>query len=237
MIKTHAAPERGGNRLLARLPQDEYRRIRPLLQDMSSKLGQVLYEAHSPIDYVYFPIQSTLSAIVVMENGSAIEVATIGSEGAAGLSIPLGDRISLYRVIVQIEDGMQRVPADRLQREIDRGGVLRDLLLSYQAAFFAQVSQSVACNGLHPIQQRCCRWLLMTHDRAPSDLLRITHEFLAIMLGVRRPSVTEVLQALQKKGLIHCGRGKIEVIDRPGLEAASCECYGAIKREYEHLLG
>lgn len=236
MKNDHASAERGENQLLSRLPQDELERLRPQLQEVRLELGRVLYDARSPIDYVYFPCGSTLSAVVVMEDGSAIEVATIGSEGAGGLSILLGGQNSLYRVIVQMEGGALRMSSDGLRREIAQGGPLRDLLFAYETAFFAQVSQSVACNGLHPIQKRCCRWLLMTHDRTNSDVLQITHEFLAMMLGVRRPSVTEVLQALQKQGLIRYSRGKIEVRDRQGLEAASCECYRAIKQAYDRLL-
>lgn len=237
MIKEHAFPDRGGNQLLSRLPQEEYGRIRPNLQEAPLEIGRVLYDAHAPIDYIYFPGGSTISAVVVMEDGSAIEVATIGSEGAAGLSILLGGERSLYRVIARMEGPSLRMRADVLRREISRGGMFRDLVFRYETAFFAQVSQSVACNGLHPIQKRCCRWLLMTHDRTDSDSLQITHEFLAMMLGVRRPSVTEVLQSLQKEGLIRCSRGKVEVVDRQGLEAASCECYRTIKSAYDRLLG
>lgn len=172
-----------------------------------------------------------------MCDGRAIEVGNTGCEGASGLSVMVGAPESPHRVFVQAADGALRMRADILLRETAREGPLRSLLLAYQASFFLQVSQSVACNGLHPIQQRCCRWLLMTHDRLESDELPLTHEFLAMMLGVRRAGVTEVLGALQEKNLLRCSRGKITVLDRQGLEDQSCECYGIVQNSYERLLG
>jgi CRP-like cAMP-binding protein len=231
------APATPANRLLALLPRADYQRLRPHLHPVTMGHGQVLYEARSAIDFAYFPVGCVCSALTVMSDGSAIEVATVGAEGAVGVGALVGVRTSPNKVIVQIEDGALRLGVDVLLEEGRRDGPLRTLLLNYQAAFMAQVSQSVACNGLHHVQQRCCRWLLMTHDRVGSDVIPLTHEFLAIMLGVRRPGVTEVLQDLKGQGLLTYSRGKITVLDRRGLEAVSCECYQSVNDEYERLLG
>ena len=183
--------------------------------------NQVLYESRGPIDYAYFPTGAVLSALTVMTDGNAIEVATFGNEGLAGNSAATGGKTSPNKVIVQIGDGGLRVEVAALQEEVARSGPFRDLLVNYSAAFMAQVSQSVACNGLHRLEQRCCRWLLMTRDRVDSDDLRLTHEYLAIMLGARRASVTDVLGPLQEAGLVRSHRGRIIILDRAGLEVAS----------------
>jgi len=224
------------NKLLACLPKSDWERLAPLLQPVTFELGKTLYETRSRIDYAYFPIGFVASALTVMENGSAIEVATIGNEGLIGHAVALGVATSPNRVIVQIADGAWRIEAKALCEEASKSDALRGLLQDYHAAFMAQVSQSVACNGLHQLEKRCCRWLLMTRDRVESDELRLTHEFLAIMLGVRRASVTEVLGPLQTAGLIRCHRGLITLLDRAGVEAHSCECYRAVKNEYDRLL-
>jgi CRP-like cAMP-binding protein len=237
MVKTHALRDQPKNRLLARLPQGEYQRLSHHLQAVPLPVKQVIYAARAPIDYAYFPNRGVLSAISVMSDGRAIEVANIGNEGVAGLTAFIGDEISANEVIMQVEGDGLRMKADVLKDEANRKGPLRQLLLLYNSAYQMQVSYSVACNGLHPIQQRCCRWLLMTQDRVGSDVFSITHEFLAIMLGVRRSSVTEVLHPLRERGLIRNGRGTIQVLDRPGLKAATCECYQGIQDEYNRLLG
>ncbi len=235
MPKNRPSPSSAENRLLARLPKDEYDRLLPRLQAVPFEFKQVVYHARSPIDYVYFPRRGTLSALTRMADGSAIEVATIGNEGMVGLMAFIGATTSPNEVIVQVPGDGLRMKAEVLQEEANRDGPLRRLLVLYHTAFHTQVSQSVACNGLHPILKRCCRWLLMTHDRVHSDDLHLTHEFLAIMLGVQRSSVTEVLQPWREQGLIYNGRGKIKVIDRKGLEAASCECYRSVQDEFDRL--
>jgi CRP-like cAMP-binding protein len=181
---------------------------------MQLKFKQVLYEDGSSIDYVYFPVQCVLSALLIMDDGHAIEVATVGSEGVAGLPAFLQADTSLTRVIVQVAGGALRMKADALAAEATKLGPVRQLLLCYQNAFLGQVMQGVACNGLHTIQQRCCRWLLETDDRVQTATVPLTHEFLALMLGVRRASVSEVLGPLQAKGAIKSERGKIVVLDR-----------------------
>lgn len=236
-MKEPPVPIPQGNRLLARLPPQELQRLVPHLSRVPVRLNQVLYDFQSLIEYIYFPLQSILSSLTVMQDGRAIEIGAIGCEGASGLSVLTGAPTSPHRMIVQVTDGALRMRADVLQKLAADDGPLRSLLLRYQASFFVQVSQSVACNGLHPIQKRCCRWLLMTRDRLDYDDLPLTHELLAMVLGVRRAGVTEVLRSLQERELLRCRRGKITLCDRPGLEALACECYQILKNEYQYLLG
>src|SRR4051812_4159094 len=228
-----AAPR---NRLLDRLPGAEYRRLLPLLEPVLMPHGQVLYEAHGPIDYAYFPLDAVVSAVTVMRDGDAIEVATVGNEGLVG-HYGFGGKVSPHRVVVQISDGALRIPAGVLQEATLEDGTLRDLLAAYHVAFLTQMSQSVACNGLHRLEQRCSRWLLMSRDRVGSDELRLTHEYLAIMLGARRASVTEALAPLQEEGLVRSSRGRISILDGAGLEERSCECYAVVRDTYDRLLG
>ena len=228
-----AAPR---NRLLDRLPGAEYRRLLPLLEPVVMPHGEILYEAGGPIDYAYFPLDAVVSAVTVMRDGDAIEVATVGNEGVVGY-YGFGGKVSPHRVLVQVSDGGLRIPAGALQEAAQEDGTLRDLLAAYQIAFMTQMSQSVACNGLHRLEPRCCRWLLMSRDRVGSDDLRLTHEFLAVMLGARRASVTEALGPLQEAGLVRSSRGRIVILDGAGLEARSCECYAVVRDAYDRLLG
>ena len=230
-------PPARGNRLLAKLPEADYLSFLPHLKPVTLAFDQVLYESHGPIEYAYFPTGAVTSALTVMEDGNAIEVATVGNEGVVGYTAAAGGKTSPNRVIVQIGDGGLRVGASALRDVVAGGGPLRDLLTAYNLAFMTQVSQSVACNGLHRLEQRCCRWLLMTRDRVASDDLRLTHEYLAIMLGARRASVSETLGPLQEANLVRSHRGKISILDRAGLESRSCECYRVVKDEYDRLLG
>jgi CRP-like cAMP-binding protein len=236
MANERPSPVRQRNRFLARLPEADYRRLVPLLQPVPLSSGQILYEARGPIEYAYFPTGAVLSALTVMQDGNAIEVATIGSEGLVG-HYGFGGKSSPHRVIVQIEDGGLRIEARALQEEGAKEGPLRDLLTAYHIAFMSQVSQSVACNGLHRLVQRCCRWLLMSRDRVGSNDLHLTHEYLAIMLGARRASVTEAIRPLQEAGLVQSHRGRLTILDGAGLEARSCECYFVVRDEYDRLLG
>jgi CRP-like cAMP-binding protein len=224
-----------GNRLLMSLPVRERERLFENIRPVSLKSGQVLLETGARPEHAYFPTRAALSSLIVMENGDTIEVATIGFEGMVGLNGFLGAEQSPHRVICQIPGNALRIPMAALRKEASADGPLRKLLHVYQAAFLIQVSQAVACNGLHNIQQRCCRWLLMTHDRVQSDELGLTHEFLAIMLGVRRASITEVLHPLQDQGLLKSHRGKISILNRKGLLAQSCECYRIVADEFARL--
>ncbi len=224
-----------GNRLLALLPAAELQRLGPALRLTPFKLKQVLYKARGPIDYVYFPMSGIISAMTVMSDGDAIEVATIGNEGVAGLTAFIGGASSPYEVMVQVAGEGLRMKADVFMEEAKHDGPLRQILVRYNTAFALQVAYAVACNGLHTIDKRCCRWLLMTQDRVGSNVLPLTHEFLAIMLGVRRASVTDVLLPLQKSGVINNRRGQIEIVNRAALEVQACECYAAVAAEFSRL--
>ena len=236
MAKNRRIPAGPRNRLLACLPRGTYRRLEPLLEPVSLVSGQILYQPRALIEYAYFPMGAVLSALTVMQDGNAIEVATIGNEGMVG-HYGFGGMTSPHRMIVQVENGGLRIQTRALELEAATDDQLRELLTGYHVAFVSQVSQSVACNGLHRLGQRCCRWLLMTLDRVGSAELHLTHEYFALMLGARRASVTEALRPLQKAGLVRSHRGLITILDRAGLEARSCECYFVVRDEYARLLG
>lgn len=175
--------------------------------------------------------------VTLMEDGSVIEMASVGKEGMACLPVPFGPATAPGKLIVQVAGESLRMRADLLKAQATPDGSLREVMLLYQAAFTKQIVQGIACNGLHSLTQRCCRWLLMTHDRGKGDELDLTHEFLSQMLGVRRSSVTDVLLPLQGAGLIRSRRGTISILDREGLESNSCECYKVVEEEYERLFG
>ena len=217
------------NLLLARLSELDYKRLVPHLELVSLPFGQPIYEVGGVIDYAYFPTQGVISAVVTMENGATIEVATIGNEGVTGIPALIEPESSPSRLYVQVAGGAARISVDLFRQETHREGPLRTLLQLYESAFMFQILQSLACNGLHTISQRCCRWLLTTHDRMHDDVLPLTHELLAIMLGVRRPGVSVALNDLQQRGYLVYSRGRIEVRDRQGLEAGACECYRTVK--------
>jgi CRP-like cAMP-binding protein len=223
------------NRLLARLSQPDLDRLK--LKLVPLKFGECVNEMHSLIAHVYFPVSGVVSAITVMNDGTQIEVATIGNEGMAGIVAFMGGKESPHRMIVQVGGEAYRMDVKTFHDESTREGPFKTLMGRYLTAFHYQVSQAIACNGLHKIQPRCCRWILQTHDRAGTDEFPMTHEFLSHMLGVRRVSITDVLKPLQEEGLIRGSRGRIAVLNRKGLEKASCECYQTVKDEYDRLLG
>jgi CRP-like cAMP-binding protein len=224
------------NRLLAALPDAEYQRLIPHLEHVSLSLKQVLYEVGEPIEYVYFPHQSIVSALSTMEDGSMVEVGLVGNDGIVGIPAALGDNITATTAMVQVPDSAMRMKASLLKSEFQRGGSLQSLLLRYMQAQHAFVSQNAACNRLHYLEGRLARWLLLVCDRVGSNELPLTHEFMAQMLGVRRAGVTEAANMLQQSGLIRYTRGKITILNRQELEAASCECYEIIEGEYARLL-
>jgi CRP-like cAMP-binding protein len=229
-------PLRPRNRFLDRLPAASQRRLVPLLKPVELVYNQVLYEANGPIDHAYFPSGAILSALTVMQDGNIIEVATIGHEGLVG-HYGSGGPTSPHRMVVQLGGGAHRIGARELQAASEEDRPLAGLLTAYHIAFMAQVSQSVACNGLHRLEQRCCRWLLMARDRVGSDDLRLTHDYLAVMLGARRASVTAALRPLQEAGLVRSTRGVVIILDGAALEARSCECYAVVRDRYDQLLG
>jgi CRP-like cAMP-binding protein len=234
MCRPTAAPT---NRLLALLPPAEFRRLQPELHLVPLNLGQILYEARAPIRYAYFLTHGLVSAVLTMQDGSAIEVATVGSEGVVGLPAFNRPEMSFTEVIVQIAGVALRMEAAALEERARRNGPFRRLLLHSQAAFLARVLQTVACNGLHTVQQRCSRWLLEALDRVEADELSVTHEALAQLLGVRRAGVSEAFKTLQAAGLVRTRWGKVTILDREGLESACCECYRAVRQEFDRLLG
>lgn len=212
------------------------KRIDPHLENVKFKLGAVVCDAGGLLRHAYFPEGSVLSLLTVLENGSAIETANIGREGAFGLFAAMYSRVSFNRCIVQLEGHMVRCPIEVLQAEFKSSEHVRDLFVSYSETLLSQVQQTVACNALHSTEERMCRWLLMMHDRAEGEALPYTHDFLAHILGANRKSVTVAAQALQRAGLISYRRGTIQVLDRIGLEKASCECYAIVKERFDAFL-
>jgi CRP-like cAMP-binding protein len=225
-----------GNRLLGALEAASCRRIDPYLEPIELKLGVVVCEAGGLLKHAYFPEGAVLSLLTVLENGSAIETANIGREGAFGLFAAMYSRVSFNRCLVQLEGSIVRCPIELLQSEFKRSEHVRDLFVSYSETLLSQVQQTVACNAMHTTEQRICRWLLMMHDRAEGEALPYTHEFLSHMLGANRKSVTLAAQSLKTAGLISYYRGTIKVLDRPGLEKASCECYGIVRERFDAFL-
>jgi CRP-like cAMP-binding protein len=224
------------NQLLGSLDPSTLRRIRPHLEPVPLPLETVVCEAGGTLRHAYFPEGCVLSLLTVLESGAAIETANIGREGAFGLFAAMYSRVSFNRCIVQLTGHMVRCPIEILQQEFKRSEYVRDLFVSYSETLLSQVQQTVACNALHTTEERVCRWLLMMHDRSEGELLTYTHEFLADILGVNRKSITLAAQVIQAAGLINYRRGKMQVLDRPGLERASCECYAVVKSRFEAFL-
>lgn len=223
------------NLILKSLPEDDYQRILPALAHVSLKLGDILYEADEAIRHVYFPIKSVASFIWKTENGMTVEVGMVGSEGMVGASIISGIKTLPYQTVVQGADDAMKMKATALIVEFNRHGALHDLLLQYMHGLLMQVARTAICNRIHPIQERFCRWLLMIRDRTSSDDLRLTHEFIASMLGARRSDVTIAAGILQKAGLIRYSRGHVTVLDMQGLTASACECYQIGKAEFNRV--
>jgi len=225
------------NRLLSLLSDDDYELLRGDLSQVPLEYKKSLYEASLPIEHVYFPINGVASLVITMADGASAEVGTIGSEGMVGLPICLGDREAPSSVYVQVPGTALRLDAGVFRKEFERSGTLHQTIVRYAHAFFNQVAQSAACAHLHQVEQRCCRWLLMTRDRMPSGEFLLTHEFLGMMLAVRRTTVTDVMGGLQKAGLIRYRRGHVTILDHEGLRQRACECYEISKREFDRLLG
>ena len=233
----HKADGAPANRLLGLLPPNDYRRLRPHLRRVPLTYRQSLYAAHRPIPFVYFIESGVGSLVNTMKNGRAAEVGTIGNEGMVGLPLLLGDDRAHTRVYVQVPGEGLRMKASQFSKELARSASMRAVMLRYVHALLNQVAQSAACNHFHSIEQRCARWLLMTHDRMHSDEFLLTQEFLAMMLGVQRTGVSAAAGGLQRAGLILYRRGVVTIVDRRGLQRRACECYGVSKREFDRLLG
>jgi CRP-like cAMP-binding protein len=225
-----------GNQLLGALEPDAGKRIAAHLEPVKLKLGAIVCDAGGLLKHAYFPQGAVLSLLTVLEDGSAIETANIGREGAFGLFAAMYSRVSFNRCLVQLEGNMVRCPIEYLHAEFNRSEHVRDLFVSYSETLLSQIQQTVACNAMHTTEERMCRWLLMMHDRAEGEALPYTHEFLSHMLGANRKSVTLAAQSLQTAGLISYHRGKIRVLDRSGLEKASCECYAIVRERFDAFL-
>ncbi|HEY5569485.1 MAG TPA: Crp/Fnr family transcriptional regulator [Gammaproteobacteria bacterium] len=224
------------NHLLAALPAPDYERLLRDLELVTLPLGWAVYEAGGELRYVYFPTNSIISLLYVMNNGAAAEIAVTGSDGLVGIALFMGGETTPSRAVVQSAGYGYRLKAAVLKKEFDQGGTLQHLALRYTQALITQMAQTAVCNRHHSVEQQLCRWLLLSLDRLPSNELSMTQELIANMLGVRREGVTEAAGKLQKGGLIHYSRGHITVLDRAKLETRVCECYAVVKKEYDRLL-
>jgi CRP-like cAMP-binding protein len=221
------------NRILSALPREDYDRLAPHLKPISMPRGEVLYHIGALIRHVYFPVNSMVSLVSRMSDGANVEVGVTGFEGLVGLPFMLGSEKSPHECMVQIPDGALRARADAVKAEFKRGGALQDLLHRYTQSLLVMTSQAAACNRAHTVGERLARWLLMSYDRCVCTELPLTHEFLSMMLGVRRAGVTEAAIILQTEGLIKYNRGHITIVDRQGMEEFACECYDIIKAEFD----
>ena len=224
------------NSLLASLAPEDFALISGHLTQVDLEKGRLLYDPGDRIDIVYFPQDCMISLMTLMESGAAIESVTIGREGGLGMLAAFSPRHSLSRAIVQVPGRASRIGVGHFAEAVGRSPALRLLVERHNDALFGHAIQSVACNALHSVEARFCRWLLSCRDRIDSDTINLTQEFLADMLGVQRTTVTAVAGALQAKGLIRYRRGVVDILDRPAIEAMACECYGAVRRIYETLL-
>jgi len=224
------------NRLLASLPEADFQRLLPHLELFQLPLGASVYESGRPQNHVHFPTDSIVSLLYVMENGASTEIAVVGNEGIVGIALFMGGETTPNRAVVQSAGHGFRVKAHLLKLEFERHGPMQRLLLRYTQALITQMTQTAVCNRHHSLEQQLCRWLLLSLDRLAGNELRMTQELIANMLGVRREGVTEAAGRLQDDGLITYSRGHITVLDRPGLEKRSCECYAVVKKEYDRLL-
>lgn len=236
MVDSRAAPGHRANRLLAALEPEDFAYLAPHLEMVDLAHGRVLHEPGATIHHAYFPIDSVISLVNVLENGHSVEVAMFGREAVSGLVAELASATAFGRYIVQVPGTASRISLGRMHDAIDTRPRIRQLLRSFTEALLIQTFQMVTCNAVHSAEARCCRWILSTHDRVDQDTLPLTHEFLAEMLGIQRSTVSIVTRNLQAAGLIVQGRGVITVTDRTGLERAACECYGKIRRSFRRLL-
>jgi CRP-like cAMP-binding protein len=224
------------NRILAALPNEEFQRLAPHLTETPLTYKRILSTTGRPITHVCFPDSGVCSVMSVMRSGAVAEVGTVGNEGVTGLALFFGDDSEPSESLIQVPGSGRLLAADVFQRELARHAIFHRLIAHYAHALTVQIMQSAACNALHSIEQRACKWLLMTHDRVFTDQFQLTHEFLAMMLGASRPTVTMVAQQLQHSGLIAYRRGQVTVLDRQGLETGSCECYGIVRDYFNESL-
>ena len=235
-IRPPPVESRPKNKLLACLPPADFERLRPHLKTIPLKVKQVLHPINEPIREVYFLNGGVASMTTVMKNGSMVEIATVGDEGLVGINALFGGAMLSGETMLQVPDTNAEVMSvEAFKRELARGGPFPDCVHRYSQGLLMLMMQSTGCMALHTVQERCCRWLLMTHDRIRQDEFHLSHEFLAMMLGSTRPTVTLVAGALQKAGLIKYTHGRITILDRKSLEKTSCECYGTVKGHFDRL--
>jgi CRP-like cAMP-binding protein len=234
-----AATEEGAqaNHLLAGVTEEERQRLLPDLQEVSLPLGKVLYESGEKLDYIYFPTTAIISLLYIMENGATAEIGVVGNDGLIGIAIFMGGDTTPNRAVVQSAGLSFKMKAKVMKEEFTRGGRFHNLCLRYTQALITQISQTAVCNRLHSVDQQLCRWLLLSHDRLPSDRLIMTQDLIANMLGVRREGITHAAKRLQTAGYISYVRGDMTILDRQGLEGQVCECYQVVRAEYSRLLG
>lgn len=223
------------NHLLAALPDGELARLLPFLELIPLRAGTALYASGESIRYLYFPTDSIVSLLYGVEDGSSMEIAIVGNEGVVGLALYMGGETTLSRAIVQSPGSAYRLKGEVLKAPFDQAAPLQQLLLRYTQALLTQMAQRLVCTRAHSMDQQFCRWLLQCFDRLPANHLQMTQELIANMLGVRRGGVSEMAGNLQRAGLISNRRGRITLLDRPGLEQRSCECYAVVKNELKRL--
>ena len=226
----------GRNHLLAALPDEEFQRWVPLLEIVNLPLGLVLYESGRTLSHVYFPTTAIVSLLFVLEGGDSAEIAVVGNEGVVGVSLFMGGESTPSRAVVQSAGRGLRLSSSAIKEAFNRNGPVMHLMLRYTQALITQMSQTAVCNRHHTLDKQLCRWLLLSMDRLRGNELVMTQELIANMLGVRREGVTEAALKLQAAGLIQYSRGHITILDRPGLERRTCECYAVVKKEYDRLL-
>jgi CRP-like cAMP-binding protein len=236
MAQVRRTPQHQDNRLLAALAPEDFAFLEPHLAIIDLQRGDILYEVGDTIVYTYFPHDAMVSLVTVMHDGKSVEMGSFGCEGLFGLVSAFVTRQSFGRYIVQLSGTASRVELNTMHEAMAARPDIQHLVMRFTEALMAETLQAVACNAVHSVEARCCRWILMSQDRAGQPDLPLTQEFLAEMLGVQRSTVSDVARAIQDKGLIRLGRGVITVTDRPGLEAASCECYAIIRQKFEQLL-
>jgi CRP-like cAMP-binding protein len=230
------ATQAAENHLLAALPDAELQRWLPSLEPIELSLGQVLYESGRTLSHVYFPTTAIVSLLFVLEDGASAEIAVVGSEGIVGISLFMGGESTPSRAVVQSAGRGYRLSSHAIKEAFNRNGAVMHLMLRYTQALITQMAQTAVCNRHHTLDKQLCRWLLLSMDRLQGNELVMTLELIANMLGVRREGVTEAALKLQEAGLIDYARGHIKILDRPGLEQRTCECYAVVKREYDRLL-
>src|SRR5262245_9523482 len=230
------APTWPRNRLLVALPSRNLKQILPALDHVECRRQQVLIDADGSLQDIFFPDDGVVSVVAVYPDGSIIEMANIGREGSTGFQAVFGARTSSARLTVQVPGSATRMARPAFARAMEQMPAFRHLMLAHVHAFLEQVMVSAACNGAHNLRQRLSRWLLMMRDRHDSDTLPLTQDLLAEMLGVHRPTITNVARALQRDGRIECRRGSVTILDRPGLIGASCECYQVVRARIAHHL-